>query len=40
MDLQENFGGLVVSKRLPSSMVVLTDCPELEREFLDDLVVT
>jgi len=36
----ENYCGVVKSTRLPSSLCILTDCPELEREFLDDPVVS
>jgi len=34
----ENFTGLTKSKHLPPSLCILTDCPELERELLDDKV--
>jgi len=36
----ENYCGVVKSTRLPSTLCILTDCPELEREFLDDPVVS
>jgi len=32
----ENYGSLLKSDRLPESLVILTDCPELERDFIDD----
>jgi hypothetical protein len=36
----ENYTGLTKTTRLPASLALLTDCPELERDLIDDKVVT
>jgi len=36
----ENFSSVVKTQRLPTSLCILTDCPELALDFIDDTVVT
>jgi len=34
----ENFSSVVKNPRLPASLCILTDCPELGLDFIDDTV--